>query len=77
METFLNSIVVGKDSGGVTFVDSERDGASNQSAAEVVDEVAGNVVGTAAESGGGMNQGERKQGKAKNKSKKRKSKRRR
>nr|GLL47739.1 uncharacterized protein LOC109161799 isoform X2 [Ipomoea trifida] len=71
LEAFLNNIIVGKDGGGVTFVDSERDGAANQGSAEVVDEDAGNVV---SESGGVKNQGERNKAKAKNKSKKRKGK---
>nr|GMC93262.1 uncharacterized protein LOC109161799 isoform X4 [Ipomoea batatas]GME13599.1 uncharacterized protein LOC109161799 isoform X4 [Ipomoea batatas] len=71
LEAFLNNIIVGKDGGGVTFVDSEREGAANQGSAEVVDEDAGNVV---SESGGVKNQGERNKAKAKNKSKKRKGK---
>ncbi|XP_019165856.1 PREDICTED: uncharacterized protein LOC109161799 isoform X2 [Ipomoea nil] len=71
---FLNNIVVGKDGGEVTFVDSERDGAANQGSAEVVDEDAGNVVATPSESGGVKNQGERNKAKAKNKSKNRKGK---
>nr|GME01770.1 uncharacterized protein LOC109161799 isoform X1 [Ipomoea batatas] len=58
LESFLNNIVVGKDGGEVTFVDSERDGAANLCGAEVVDEDAGNVVGTAF-GGGEKNQGDR------------------